>query len=735
CMTTDCRVSKDKVYLMGSKSDMRTRATQQREDNEHLHHDIVTARRNIFQFGAPPEGASVEGILGATSSTPIRSAFSTRLAQFGFDVYRMLVPDLLHEFELGVWKATIIHLVRILIAAGGRCVQEMDSRYSKVPTFGRNTIRKFGANVSGFKKLAARDYEDLLQCAIPVFEGLLSPRFDAIVLDLLFTLATWHALAKLRLHSESTLNRLEQATTVLGDTLRKFKRKVCGAFSTKELPKETIARFRRVKAGSKGTAATPGCTKTKVFNMSTYKLHRLGDYATTIRHFGTVENTTTQTSELEHRRLKRFYARTNKNMKFARQIARHQWREQLLNAIHRRMTGQPSKKNAKAQKLRARHHRPLHLGFEDSEALPPTSAKMHAQISEEQAHPVDISEYIRENRDDPAFKDFYHKLQVHAYKRLSESRTGQALDGDISSEHLRNLRLVRNRMYLHKVLRINYTSYDMRREQDSINPRSHADVLMLAPPGEAHPYLYARLVSIFHVNAVLLDPGSDTEEPEPELIHILWARWFELDTTHRAGFEARRLFRLRFANLNEDAFTFIAPSQILRGVHLIPAFNYGRTNIALPYSSITRGEDDGEGGEDYKYYYVGIFSDRDLFMRYLGGGVGHQPCKPAADSAASLEVSGDDTEDVVLAARAEELTDRDDDSSGNESSEEDPMHGYYPSGDDGEDDEDSEDAPGPEAEDEGEETIEQHELEDLGPEDGEGDDGIDDYEDCGFAPL
>lgn len=39
----------------------------------------------------------------------------------------------------------------------------MHDRFAEVPTFGRDTIRRFGANVSAMKKLAARDFEDLLQ--------------------------------------------------------------------------------------------------------------------------------------------------------------------------------------------------------------------------------------------------------------------------------------------------------------------------------------------------------------------------------------------------------------------------------------------------------------------------------------------------------------------------------------------------------------------------------------------
>lgn len=37
-----------------------------------------------------------------------------------------------------------------------------------VPSFGRDTIRRFVNNVSDLKQLAARDYEDLLQVCVLV---------------------------------------------------------------------------------------------------------------------------------------------------------------------------------------------------------------------------------------------------------------------------------------------------------------------------------------------------------------------------------------------------------------------------------------------------------------------------------------------------------------------------------------------------------------------------------------
>ncbi|KAF9440213.1 hypothetical protein P691DRAFT_650309, partial [Macrolepiota fuliginosa MF-IS2] len=89
--------------------------------------------------------------------------------------------------------------------------------YWLVPTFGSSTIWKFASNASELKKLAARDYEDLLQCAIPVFDGLLPNRQqNSDLLKLLYRVAEWHGYAKLRMHTDTTLSRLEHLTRELG---------------------------------------------------------------------------------------------------------------------------------------------------------------------------------------------------------------------------------------------------------------------------------------------------------------------------------------------------------------------------------------------------------------------------------------------------------------------------------------------------------------------------------------
>lgn len=46
----------------------------------------------------------------------------------GLDIYPLLTVDLLHEFELGVWKSLLIHILRILAAHSTEAVNEFDRR-------------------------------------------------------------------------------------------------------------------------------------------------------------------------------------------------------------------------------------------------------------------------------------------------------------------------------------------------------------------------------------------------------------------------------------------------------------------------------------------------------------------------------------------------------------------------------------------------------------------------------
>ena len=45
--------------------------------------------------------------------------------------------------------------------------------FCQVPTFGRDTIRRFRKNVSELKKMAARNFEDVLQVSVGVFTAVI----------------------------------------------------------------------------------------------------------------------------------------------------------------------------------------------------------------------------------------------------------------------------------------------------------------------------------------------------------------------------------------------------------------------------------------------------------------------------------------------------------------------------------------------------------------------------------
>jgi hypothetical protein len=55
-----------------------------------------------------------------------QNAFMTVLP--GLNVYALLTIDLLHEIELGVWKALLTHIIRILSAYSSQAVSEFDKR-------------------------------------------------------------------------------------------------------------------------------------------------------------------------------------------------------------------------------------------------------------------------------------------------------------------------------------------------------------------------------------------------------------------------------------------------------------------------------------------------------------------------------------------------------------------------------------------------------------------------------
>ena len=168
------------------------------------------------------------------------------------------------------------------------------------------------------------------------------------------------------------------------------------------------------------------------------------------------------------------------------------------------------------------------------------------------------------------------------------------------------LQIYEDRLYRHKVLRVNYTTYDMRREQDSINPRTHPDIAVYSREADDDdPFWYARVLDIFHAKVRYVGPGATRGMQQWQDISFLWVRWFERDTQYPAGFEHRRLPRLRFMDAEDpdsSAFGFIDPYDVVCASYLMPAFAHGVTEDLLPGASPLARRDGSD--DDWSYYYV-----------------------------------------------------------------------------------------------------------------------------------
>ncbi|KIJ58626.1 hypothetical protein HYDPIDRAFT_33994 [Hydnomerulius pinastri MD-312] len=564
---------------------------------QYLENSILAARDAIYKLGAPIKGVVPERWLKTLSLVPTLNAFADALGPLGFNVFPMLVVDLLHEFELGIFKSVFKHLIRLLYAINPGLVAALNKRFRQIPSFGKGVIRRFPPNVVEARQRAARHFEDVLQCAIPAFEGLFPSEHEPIVRTLLFRLAQWHALAKLRLHTDDSLLLLDKATRLVGYQMRKFQEFTCAAFKTMELPSETAARRRRKEGKNVGVgpSATTGTTaRPKTFNLLTYKFHALGDYVNTIRLFGTSDSYTTQIGELSHRLLKKFYQSTNKQ--------------------------DPTRQLAKQERWHTRARRQLEARFDPDENLrntdTPLPPELHHKLSDSPCNAINLAEFLSNHLGDPSVKDFIPKLKDHLLSRL----LNHEYDGDeqsYTSEERNSICFVNglNRVFRPKRFQINYTTYDIRRDQDTLRPGHGAAVMVLSREQgpDAHPFWYAQVLGAFLIKVHYA--GVE------QTMDFLWVRWFGVVPGYRWGIQKARLPKIGFIPDSPAAFGFLDPSLVIRACHLIPAFAAGRTDSLLRRGpSAARAANEAD---DWTAYYVNIFADRDMFARFAGIGVGH----------------------------------------------------------------------------------------------------------------
>jgi hypothetical protein len=144
---------------------------------------------------------------------------------------------------------------------------------------------------------------------------------------------------------------------------------------------------------------------------------------------------------------------------------------------------------------------------------------------------------------------------------------------------------------------------------DIVNPgTSRQNVMLLADDAEGsdsvnssnpHHFLYARVLGIYHVNAIYTGPGM--HDFEARRFDFLWVQWFEVVNPGSSGWRTSKLDSVRFPPMNKNySFGFVDPKDVLHGCHILPAFAKGkRQKDGIGISCCAK------DGNDYNRYFVG----------------------------------------------------------------------------------------------------------------------------------
>lgn len=189
---------------------------------------------------------------------------------------------------------------------------------------------------------------------------------------------------------------------------------------------------------------------------------------------------------------------------------------------------------------------------------------------------------------------------------------GREFDADMHEEFTdsdrNSIRFVGSKIYSVQTCHIYYTSYDLQRECDTVNPRTHPDIMLRSPNTEedAEPYWYARVLGVYHAN-VWIENSAIHGGRNARRMDFLWVRWFGEEPDYRSGLRQAHLPKIGFVeSTDEFAFSFIDPANVVRGCHLIPAFSAGRSTALLPHSRSIARCANPEDVDDWLNFYVNM---------------------------------------------------------------------------------------------------------------------------------
>ena len=180
------------------------------------------------------------------------------------------------------------------------------------------------------------------------------------------------------------------------------------------------------------------------------------------------------------------------------------------------------------------------------------------------------------------------KLKVHLLSRLLQliGCDPNEVDG-VGLDPWERVILQGNRIYSHKILRTDFTTYDVQHGQDVIHVGTPQSNVMLLNEGHnkftglsSHPYLYGKALGIYHANVSfsgLVPPRVQQDFSNSfQRIDFVWIHWYnylEPESEFSLGRVSLRL--LDSDKPGPEPLGFVDPADIIRATHLIPQFSGG----------------------------------------------------------------------------------------------------------------------------------------------------------------
>lgn len=162
-------------------------------------------------------------------------------------------------------------------------------------------------------------------------------------------------------------------------------------------------------------------------------------------------------------------------------------------------------------------------------------------------------------------------------------------------------------------MRIKYTTYDTRRDEDIIHlDTDRCNAMFLNPlhsfGSSSHPFSYGKVIGILHGEVGYVgDIGRRGNDYFYLPMEFLWIRWY---TVHASADDAT-LDQVELLPIDASgAHSFVDPLEVMRACHLIPNFNEGHRYPDNQGKSAVAGD-----SSDWEKYFINRYESWTLVHR------------------------------------------------------------------------------------------------------------------------